>query len=146
MTIPETDTAPKIIDVRRVRIAIGAVKVKVTTESKAEVAKGGKNLPFLAEETTIASQMIGQAITKKRSKHHHSSTHNTHSLCHERQQKQHQHLPWLTPHIRVRVISKTISKYYAQNGTGQPVVLGISCIQIRIVPLCCIAVTTVSVM
>ena len=59
MTIPETDTAPKSIDVRRVIIAIGAVKVEVTTESEAVVAKGGNSLPFLAEETMIASQMIG---------------------------------------------------------------------------------------
>ena len=77
MTLLETNTAPKSIDVRRVIIA---------------------------------------------PKHHHSSTHNTHSSCHESQQKQHQHLPWLTPHIRVLVISKTISKYYAQKAIVQDVI------------------------
>ena len=57
-------TIPKSMAVRRVIIAIGAVKVEVTTESEALVVKGGKTLPLLVEETTIANQMIGQALTK----------------------------------------------------------------------------------
>lgn len=51
---------------------------------------------------------------RKRSKHHdsqHSSPHNHHQ----------QHLHWLIPHIRVRLISKKIPKYYLQKGIIQDV-------------------------
>ena len=51
---------------------------------------------------------------RKRSKHHdlyHSSPHNHHQ----------QQLHWLIPHIRVRLISKKIPKYYLQKGIIQDV-------------------------
>ena len=56
---------------------------------------------------------------KKLSIHHHSSNHGSSSSHNNPHHEQHLH--WLTPNIRVRLISNKIPKYYLQKGIVQDV-------------------------